>query len=191
MEPILREFPYSFDTERLTIRGPLPGDGVRVRTAVLESQAELKEWMPWAIDIPSEEEYEVRVRQGQLRFLGREDLWMMLLLKNTDIIIGGSGLHRINWSVPRFEIGYWVRTPYGGQGYITEAVAGITEFAFQQLGANRVEIRCDAENVRSAAIPQRLGFIHEATLVNESRHHLTSVLRDTMIFAKTSYTTTA
>ncbi|HUM71799.1 MAG TPA: GNAT family N-acetyltransferase, partial [Chloroflexota bacterium] len=172
MDPILREFPYSFDTERLTIRGPLPGDGVRVYTAVVESQAELKEWMPWAVDIPTEEEYEVKVRQGQFRFLSREDLWMMLLLKGTDIIIGGSGLHRIDWSVPRFEIGYWVRTAYGRQGYITEAVAGITEFAFQQLGANRVEIRCDAQNVRSAAVPRRLGFIHEATLVNESRHHL-------------------
>ena len=185
-DPILREFPYSFETERLTIRGPLPGDGVRVRTAVLESHTELKEWMPWAMEISTEEEYETRVRQGQLRFLSREDLWLMLLLKGTDIVIGGSGLHRIEWSVPRFEIGYWVRTTYGGQGYITEAVAGITAFAFEQLGANRVEIRCDALNVRSAAVPQRLGFVHEATLVNESRHHLTNALRDTMIFAKTS-----
>ncbi len=186
MEPIMREFPYSFETERLTIRGPLPGDGVGVRTAVLESQAELKEWMPWAMEIPTEEEYEVKVRQGQLRFLSREDLWMMLLLKDSDVIIGGSGLHRINWAVPCFEIGYWVRTAYGGKGYITEAVAGITDFAFQQLGANRVEIRCDALNVRSAAIPHRLGFIHEATLINQSRHHLSNALRDTMIFAKTS-----
>ena len=111
---------------------------------------------------------------------------MMILLKDSDVIIGGSGLHRINWEVPCFEIGYWVWTAYGGKGYITEAVAGITDFAFQQLGANRVEIRCDALNVRSAAIPQRLGFTHEATLINESRHHLSNALRDTMIFAKTS-----
>jgi RimJ/RimL family protein N-acetyltransferase len=186
MEPILQEFPYQFETRRLTIRGPLPGDGVRVRTAVLESQAELKQWLPWAVEIPTEEEYEVKVRQAQLRFLGREDLWMMLLLKDTDIIIGGSGLHRIDWSVPRFEIGYWVRTAYSGQGYITEAVAGITEFAFRELGANRVEIHCDALNTRSAAVPQRLGFAHEATLINESRHHLTNALRNTLIFAKTS-----
>lgn len=186
MDPILREFPYSFETRRLTIRGPLPGDGAGVRTAVLESQTELEQWMPWAVDIPTEEEYETRVRQGQIRFLAREDLWMMLLLKESGTIIGGSGLHRIDWTVPRFEIGYWVRTAYGRQGYITEAVTGITEFAFRELGANRVEIRCDALNIRSAAIPRRLGFNHEATLINESRHHLTNALRDTLIFAKTS-----
>lgn len=186
MDPILREFPYSFDTARLTIRGPLPGDGVRVRTAVLESQEELKQWLPWAVDVPSEEAYEVNIRKGQLRFLAREDLWMMLLLKGTDTIVGGSGLHRIDWSVPRFEIGYWVRTQYAGKGYITEAVAAITDFAFQQLRARRVEIRCDSLNHRSAAIPERLAYTHEGTLKQESRHHLSNELRDTMIFARSA-----
>jgi ribosomal-protein-serine acetyltransferase len=184
MDDILRDFPYSFETERLTIRGPLPGDGAAVRTAVLESQEELRPWMPWAVEIPSEAEYEARVRRGQLKFLAREDLWLMLLLKGTDTIIGGSGLHRIDWSVPRFEIGYWVRTAYARQGYITEAVAGITSFALRELGARRVEIRCDALNERSAAVPRRLGFTHEATLRHEDRHHLTKALRDTLIFAK-------
>ena len=56
MNPIMREIPYSFDTERLTIRGPLPGDGDKVRTAVLESQAELKPWMPWAVKLQTFEE---------------------------------------------------------------------------------------------------------------------------------------
>lgn len=186
MDPILREFPYSFESKRLTIRGPLPGDGARVRTAVLESQAELKEWMPWAVTVSDEAESEARVRKGQTRFLAREDLWLMLLLKGTDTIIGGSGLHRIDWSVPKFEIGYWVRTSYARQGYISEAVAAISDFAFHQLGARRVEIRCDALNHRSAAVPQRLGFVHEATLKHEARHHLTNALRDTMIFAKTA-----
>lgn len=184
MEPILRDFPYRFETERLTLRGPLPGDGDTVRAAVVESQAELKPWMPWAVNIPTAEEYEARVRKGQLDFLAREDLWLMLFLKESDTLIGGSGLHRIDWSVPKFEIGYWVRTGFGGQGYITEAVAGITDFAFNTLGARRVEIRCDANNVRSAAVPQRLGFTHEGTLRCQARHHLSGELGDTMIFAK-------
>ena len=184
MKPILRDFPYSLETERLIIRGPLPGDGLTVRTAVIESHEALKEWMPWAVNVLSEEDYEVRVREGQLRFLGREDLWMLLFLKGTDTLVGSSGLTRINWDVPKFEIGYWVRTGYGGNGYITEAVQAITEFAFDTLGARRVEIRCDALNERSAAIPRRLGFVHEGTLRADERHHLTNQLRDTMVFAK-------
>jgi RimJ/RimL family protein N-acetyltransferase len=183
--PILFDFPYSFDTERLTIRGPLPGDGKEIHAAVMESLDELRPWMPWAVGkVLNAKEYEIRVREGQLKFLSREDLWMMLLLKGTQTIIGGTGLHRINWSVPKFEIGYWVRTSYARQGYITEAVAGLTDFAFGILGAKRVEIRCDARNARSAAVPERLGFVHEATLRHDDRHHKTNQLRDTMIFAK-------
>lgn len=185
-KPILFDFPYSFETERLTIRGPLPGDGAEVHAAIMESLEELRPWMPWAVDYPSDPEaQEVRVREGQLKFLAREDLWMLPLLKGTDTIIGGCGLHRINWTVPKFEIGYWVRTTYARQGFITEAAAGLTDFAFNTLGAKRVEIRCDALNERSAAIPQRLGFLLEATLRHDDRHHLTDELRDTLVFAKT------
>lgn len=182
--PILLDFPYSFETERLTIRGPLPGDAVRLREAVLESQTELKPWMPWAVDIPTEQQYEVRVREGRLKFLAREDLWLMLLLKGTETIVGGSGLHRIDWNVPKFEIGYWVRSAYAGQGLITEAVTGITAFAFDTLGARRVEIRCDVKNTRSAAVARRAGYTLEGTFHNDARDHF-GQLRDTYIFART------
>lgn len=184
MDAILREFPYEFETERLLIRGPLPGDGARLRTAVLESQPELEQWLPWAVSIPSEEDYEKLVRQGQAKFLTREDLWLLLFEKQKNALIGSSGLHRIDWQVPRFEIGYWLHTGWVGQGYMTEAVTGITDFAFRELDAERVEIRCDALNERSAAVARRVGFTHEGTLRAESRHHLTQALRDTMIFAK-------
>jgi RimJ/RimL family protein N-acetyltransferase len=182
--PILQEFPYSFETERLLIRGPLPGDGKSVREAVIESEASLRPWMPWAMEIVDEAAYEIQIRRGQIRFLSREDLWLLFFLKESHTLIGTGGLHRIDWDVPRFEIGYWVRTSFGGNGYITEAVNGITNFAFNLLGAKRVEIHCDRLNERSAAVARRAGFAHEATLHNHRRNHLAKDLRDTMIFVK-------
>lgn len=181
--PIMLEFPYSFETERLLIRGPLPGDGAPLTEAVVESLAELQPWMPWAMTAPTVEEQEVRVREGQLRFLRRQDLWMMLIRKSDGLIIGGSGLHRMDWDVPRFEIGYWVRTSCAGQGYITEAVRGITDFGFSTLGAHRMEIRCDARNERSAAVARRAGYELEACLRNDARDHFTGALRDTLVFS--------
>ena len=181
--PILRDFPYSFETERLIIRGPLPEDAAPLHAAVVESQEELKPWMPWAMEVPTEAWYRVRVREGQLKFLAREDLWLMLVHKATGAIIGGSGLHRIDWNVPKFEIGYWVRTSYAGQGYVTEAVKRITDFAFDTLGARRVEIRCDVKNERSAAVARRAGYPLEATFHCDARDHF-GHLRDTYIFAK-------
>lgn len=184
MNPILREIPYTFDTERLTIRGPLPGDGVVVRTAVLESQAELEPWMPWAVNVANEEEYEIRVRESQLQYLGRKDFWLLIFLKGTQTLIGNSGLHNANWSVPSFEIGYWLHTAHTGKGYMTEAVNGICQFAFTHLNAQRLFIRCDSENERSAAVARRCGFEFEGTHRSDSRDHRTNELASTHYFSK-------
>jgi RimJ/RimL family protein N-acetyltransferase len=185
MPPILRDFPASFDTARLTIRSPQPGDGPEVNAAVRETLAELQPWMPWAAgDPPTVEESEARLREGHAKFLSREDMWLLLFLKGTNTLVGSSGLHVRDWTVPRFEIGYWARTRFAGQGYITEAVLGIADFGFNVVGAKRIEIHCDALNERSAAVARRAGFIYEGTLRHDSRHHLDDKrLRDTMIFA--------
>ena len=183
MKPILLDFPDSFETERLTIRSPLPGDGAELQAAVAETIEDLRPWMPWADHVPTVEEDEELVRQARARFLQREDLWMLLLLKGTHTLVGGSGLHAINWDVPRFEIGYWVRRRFAGQGYITEAVRGITRFAFGTLGARRVEIRCDGRNERSQAVAKRAGYTLEATLHNHAVAP-DGELRDTLVFVR-------
>ena len=183
VNPILLDFPDSFETERLTIRSPMPGDGVELQAAVAESLDDLRPWLAWATHIPTVEEEEEAVRRGRARFLTREDLWLLLFLKGTHTLVGGSGLHRMDWDVPSFEIGYFVRSRFAGQGYITEAVRGVTRFAFETLGARRVEIRCDARNQRSRRVAERAGFELEATL----RNHAVAVdgeLRDTLIYVR-------
>jgi RimJ/RimL family protein N-acetyltransferase len=96
--------------------------------------------------------------------------------------LGGSGLHSRGWDVPAFEIGYWVRASAEGHGYVAETVKLLTDFAFTSLGAQRVMIRCDARNTRSAAVAERLGFVREAHLRNDARS-ADGELRDTLIFS--------
>ena len=184
MNPILKEIPYSFQKERLNIRGLLPEDGKKVHTAVSQSHEQLKPWMPWAVNLPTVDEYEILVREGQLKFLGREDFWLLIFLKESEILVGSSGLHRPNWSLPSFEIGYWLHKDHTGKGYITEAVAGICQFAFSQMQAERLLIRCDTRNHRSAAVAERCGFLLEGTHRHDSRDHLTNELRSTHYFSR-------
>ena len=183
MKPILLDFPDSFDTERLTIRAPRIGDGAELNAAVAESAVELKPWMPWADPVSTVEDTEANIRNAIAKWIERKDLRLNLYLKGTQTFVGGSGLHRIDWDVPRFEIGYWCRTRFVGQGYITEAVNAITAFAFDVLGARRVEIRCDSLNTRSRAVAERAGFPLEATLHNYSTS-VTGEVRDELVFAK-------
>lgn len=168
--PQRRAFPDAFESERLLIRAPRPGDGPELHAAITESMAELRPWLPWASGAQSPEAVEENVVQAYADFLLRRDLRLHLyLLDRATTLVGGSGLHRIDWDVPRFEIGYWVRSTFAGQGYITEAVRAIAAFAFRELDAERVEIWCDARNERSAAVARRIGFRHEATLRRHRR----------------------
>ncbi len=163
---ILKDFPDRFETERLRIRCPLTGDGPELFAAIRESHDELKPWMPWVESHKTTDNSEESARRGWVEFLERSDLRMHLFLKDSGTLVGSSGLHRIDWSVPKFEIGYWCRTRFAGQGYITEAVRGISDFAFDVLDANRLEIRCDSLNHRSVKVAKRAGFHLEGELRN-------------------------
>jgi RimJ/RimL family protein N-acetyltransferase len=91
-------------------------------------------------------------------------------------------LHQIDWSIPKFEIGYWCRQKYTGKGYITESVRGLTVFAFKILEAKRVEIRCDQRNMRSRKVAERLGYRLEGTLRN-NRLAVDNRLENTCVYS--------
>ena len=58
---------------------------------------------------------------------------------------------------------------------MSRATQKMLEIAFDELGMDRVQIRCADANVRSAAIPRKFGFVHEGT---QRRH----IIRDGKIY---------
>ncbi len=185
MKPILLEIPESFESERLLIRVPKPGDGAILQEAYLDSYPRLKRWFPWAQSESSVEEREEYVRQQYSRFIKREDMMLFLIHKGENKLIGCSGLHVQNWEVPSFEIGYWIRTGYEGKGYVIEAVNRITKFGFETMNANRILIRCDIANLRSQSVAKRAGYEFEGTFRNFERRHDNGELTDMLYFSLT------
>jgi RimJ/RimL family protein N-acetyltransferase len=181
-EPILRDVPEQIDTERLLIRPPRLGDGAAVNVAIRESFNELQPWMSWAREIPSVEQSEIFARESAARFARREELPLLLFERSSGELLGASGLHRIDWSVPAFEVGYWCRTSCTGRGYISEAVRGICKMAFTSLSARRFEVRMDDTNERSWRIAERLGFTLEGILRQDTRAP-SGELRDTRVYS--------
>ena len=184
-KPILLDLPDSFETERLLIRAPHVGDGKPMNEALVESIDSLKRWlpMPWTQNIQTVAETEELVRRWVGKWMLREDLRLGLFRKTDSFYVGQCGLHRIDWEVMRFEIGYWVRTSLEGQGYIREAVAGVTGFAFDILRAERIEIRCESLNERSAAVARRAGYSLDGALRNSDTTADKSALCDMLVFS--------
>ena len=146
IDPASLDIPECFSTERLDVRAPHPDHAREMRDAIAETIAELRCWLPWAQEVPTLTEAEESLRESRRKYRAREDFRLNLFLKGTDTFVGGSGLHRFDWRIPRFEIGYWIRNRFVGQGYATEAVQGIAAFALDQLGAKRVEIQTGTRN---------------------------------------------
>ncbi len=63
------------------------------------------------------------------------------------------------------EIGYVFHPDHHRQGYATEACEALLRMGFQTLGLHRIVARCDARNVASARVMERLGMRREALLV--------------------------
>ena len=78
--------------------------------------------------------------------------------------------HGVDWNHRSTSIGYWLAEDRQGRGTMTEAVRALTTHAFDVWRLNRVEIRVAVGNVRSAAVPRRLGFTEEGVLRQAERH---------------------
>lgn len=182
--PTLIQLPAQLTGERVTLRPLTPADGPQMLEAIDESRPELDAWMAWPPGMRTQDDavdYCIRMAAEWIR---RDSLNVGVFETATGRYLGGTGFHTVNWRLRSFEIGYWLRTSAAGHGYMTEAVRLLVTLAFEQLAGRRLTILCDRLNVRSRAIPERLGFVLEGTLRKDSITPGGDV-RDTMVWAMT------
>ena len=109
----------------------------------------------------------------------------MIFHKESQQIIGASGFNdRSKLEVPLFEIGYWLETAFTGQGFATEMVYALTDFAFESFKAARVQIVTQVGNEASRRVAEKCGFILEATLKNYCVDSLSKKLNRDFVYSK-------
>ncbi len=184
--PLLTDIPTSLATGRLDMRPPHSGDGPLLHAAIVESLTELRHFLaalPWVAEEQSVESAEIHCRNAQSKFIARTEMPFFLFDRQSGQLVGCVGLYRPDWSVPKFEVGYWCRTSHTGQGFVTEAVRAVTALAFEALGAVRVELITDEENTPSRHVAEQTGFMLEGTRVNDRRAP-DGTLRSTCMYAR-------
>ncbi len=155
---------YRIVTRRLVIRCWNPPDAPLLKASIDESLDHLLPWMPWAADEPKPLQQKIDlIRSWRAAFDMGKDFVYGVLGREEKRVLGGTGLHTRLGPGAR-EIGYWIHQDYTNLGLATEVSAALTRVAFEIDGVRRVEIHCEPRNLRSAAIPHKLGYTHEATL---------------------------
>jgi RimJ/RimL family protein N-acetyltransferase len=134
-------------------------DAAAVARAVGESLEHLKPWMPWADRQSADAGFQRERLRKQPHLAERGEEWQYgLFPEGGSNVLGSFGL-MTRRGPGTIEIGYWVHVDAVGHGYATRAVEALTELALQREDVRRVLIYCDEANVRSAAIPERLGYV--------------------------------
>jgi RimJ/RimL family protein N-acetyltransferase len=173
---------YRIITPRLLIRCPEPSDAPALDLAINQSLDHLLPWMLWAKHKPVSLDERIEfLRHTRGNFDLGTDFGYLIFNPSETLVFGGTGLHTRLGGDAR-EIGYWIHKDYINQGYATEVAAALTRVAFEVDHVRRVEIHCSPKNIRSASVPRKLGFIHEATLHNRVED-VSGDLRDSMIWS--------
>ncbi len=183
LHALLLDVPEAVETPRLTLRASHAGAGALIHEALDESREALRPWMPWAREPLSVEQSEEHCRRMRARWHAREELDFCFYRKADGRLVGKGGLHTIDWSLPKFELGYWIRTSCTGQGFATEAASGLVGFARDALGARRLEITSDARNAASRRVAEKCGFELEG-IRRASRRDADGELADSCMYAR-------
>jgi ribosomal-protein-serine acetyltransferase len=122
-----------------------------------ENRGYLRQWLPWLDAVKRVEATEnfiaMTIRQDDQRQGKHYGIWYRGRLAGT------LGVHSIDWNNRKTSIGYWLAAGYQGKGLMTEAVAAyIDQLIFGDWNLNKVTIAAAVGNVKSRAIPERLGF---------------------------------
>ncbi|MGO1048856.1 GNAT family N-acetyltransferase [Crossiella sp. CA198] len=151
--------PEHLPTARLILRRLQLSDVDEVHQVVTSALPHLRPWMPWA-----EADYTRDTATTWLNFVHQS--WQShtaysYAITHNNHLIGATALER-RIGPAGLEIGYWLHPAQFGAGYATEATATLIQTAFSLPDIEFVQIWHDLANVRSGAVPKRLGFAEVA-----------------------------
>ena len=144
---------------RVRLRPFTPDDASAV--LVYASDPEVTRYLEWdAYDDPKTALAFIRsTHAGAATWIARA-----IVLRATDLVIGGVDLRIVSTRDRRAELGYGLARSHWGQGFATEAAGLLLRFGFEHLGLVRVEALCSVENERSVRTLERLGMRREGRL---------------------------
>lgn len=123
------------------------------------SREHLRPWTPWVDSTKTAEDTRAFIRHSLEQFSKGEGLTTGIWHDGKIAgVISFEGISQANRSA---MIGYWIGAEYHRKGLVTRACKALVDYGFRELDFNRIEIWAATGNLRSTAIPERLGFTRE------------------------------
>ncbi|UOQ86552.1 GNAT family N-acetyltransferase [Gracilibacillus salinarum] len=137
-------------------------DAERVFTLTDSSRDYLRKWLPWLDFTTKLEDTKTFIKNSLKGYAEGESLTTFIVYQNE--IVGTAGYNSLDWSNKIAYIGYWLGEDYQGKGIMTRVAGALTDYAINELNMNKVDIRAAAQNHKSRAVPERLGYVQEGSV---------------------------
>lgn len=102
-------------------------------------------------------------------FIEGNSLVLGICLKDSMHLIGAIGL-TLHLKYRNAELGYWIGKDYWNNGYCTEAVKAIIDYAFFEIALNKIYANFFANNPASGRVMEKAGMQYEAILKSHMYH---------------------
>ncbi|MBM7692100.1 ribosomal-protein-serine acetyltransferase [Peribacillus deserti] len=131
---------------------------------VMNSREYLREWLGWLDFTQRVEDSAAFINETLKALVDTGGYPKSAAITYKDAIAGTIGFNEINKFHKIGIIGYWLGEGFQGKGIMTKACRALTNYGFKTAGLNRIEIRVAEGNLKSKAIPKRLGFTEEGKI---------------------------
>jgi ribosomal-protein-alanine N-acetyltransferase len=148
----------------------------------LANDPRVTRWVHWPARSREALEAFVRTAQERRAQSPRTDYLLAVESKEGGDLLGFLRLQITSVEFEQAELGGYLFERCWGQGLATEVGAAVRDLGLEQLRLRRLFAHCDTENVASARVLEKLGFVREGTL--RSRVRLDGVWRDSHLYAR-------
>lgn len=178
------------DSGRVYLRPPAHADWRDWADLRAESRDFLTPWEPtWPYDALTRSAFRRRLRAYKAEIRQGTSFSFLVFRVSDHALLGGVTVSNLRRGVAQSaSLGYWIGARHSRQGYMTDALARVLQFAFNDLGLHRVEAACLPHNAASMSLLAKCGFREEGHAREYLRingrwqdHLLFAILRDEFV----------
>ncbi|WP_158969264.1 GNAT family N-acetyltransferase [Paraglaciecola sp. L3A3] len=141
------------------IRLLLPTDAISLFNLIQSNRNYLKQWLPWLDLVSNFEQTQTFIDTAIYRHNESESSNYAIFYQEK--LVGLAGFNTFDFQNKNATLGYWLAELYVGKGIITQVVKTLLDMGFIDYKLHKIAIHCAVENLKSRAIPERLGFVCE------------------------------
>lgn len=156
--PRLKEFRIDASTRLRELTGE---DAGSLFALVDGNRDYLRQWLPWVDKQQGPHDSGQFIERA--KNYNQAGVALTLGIEHQGDIVGVIGFHEFDDENRQTSMGFWISSSHQGKGIVSSSCARLIEYAFMDLGLNRVVMKIAEENVPSRRVAERNGLVYEGT----------------------------